>query len=528
MRDMTIDSTQLFVKDRVQTFIDNVVIESVQSATRRWHTPVRRQEEPLITRDRPWERLVYFSGSDYTVLRDPEDGLFKCWYEDYDPAPDGDWSTSRGIVRPGNSRQLYAESEDGLEWHKPELDLYVEDGRKTNIVLGGREYPGSVHALAVALDPHPPTREERYRAVFNHVMGADHNIRVESAHSPDGIHWTVYDEAPSFGIGGGRLGDVSVLFYDEDAREFVHNTRHYAQNIGIGANPRIPTNFSFMRSREVDNFAADNRRRIFQCRSHDLIHWSEPILVAAPDDVADNLDESFYCMAQFRLGTVHLATVGVLRFVDNEMHVQLLVSRDGTRWGRTNKRQPFLAPKGDGHWDGHMVSLVSPPIEVGDELRFYHGGTSYHHDWWIFGRAEGMDHPEARDPMGGRWGLGLATLRKDGYAGLYATKHREGIVATRPLATQGTRLEINAKCDPGGYVRVEVADGNDEVIGSCSVDRSDPFTGDSVEHTVTWGGDPAIPSGPDDRTSLRKVRFYLRDAELFSFRFGGLPDDQGV
>ena len=153
---MTIDSVNLFVRDRTQTFIDNVVIESVQSATRRWHTPVRRQEEPLITRDRPWERLVYFSGSDYTVLRDPEDGLFKCWYEDYDPAPDGDWSTSRGIVRPGSSRQLYAESEDGLEWHKPELDLYEENGRRTNIVLGGREYPGSVHALAVALDPPSP------------------------------------------------------------------------------------------------------------------------------------------------------------------------------------------------------------------------------------------------------------------------------------------------------------------------------------------------------------------------------------
>ncbi len=526
MRDMATDSVQLYVKDRVQTFVDNVVIESVQSATRRWHTPVLRQEDPVITRDRPWERLVYFSGSDYTVLRDPEDGLFKCWYEDYDPAPDGDWSGSRGITRPGSSRQCYAVSEDGITWVKPELDVYEEDGRKTNIVLGGHEYPGSTHALALTLDPHPPTAEERYRALFNHIReplrpGRGHQVR--SAHSADGIHWTVYDEVPSFGLGGSRLGDVSVLFYDEDAREFVHNTRHYAQTIGSGANPRTPRSSTFIRSHEPDDFAADNRRRIFQCRSHDMIHWSEPIVVAAPDDVADNLDESFYCMSQFRLGTVHLATVNVLRAVDNEMYVQLLVSRDGTRWSRTNKRQPFLAPRDEGNWDAHMVSVTSPPIVVGDELWFYQGGTSYHHDWWIFGRAEGMDHQEARDPMGGVWGLGLATLRKDGYAGLYSTRHREGIVVTRPLVTQGTKLQINARCAPGGSVRVEVADSNDDVIGSCSIDRNDPFTGDAVEHTVTWSGDPAIPLEPDERASLRKVRFYLRDAELFSFRFADLP-----
>ena len=34
--------------------------------------------------------------------------------------------------------------------------------------------------------------------------------------------------------------------------------------------------------------------------------------------------------------------------VDNEIEVQLLMSRDGLRWRRTGKRQPFLAPRGEG------------------------------------------------------------------------------------------------------------------------------------------------------------------------------------
>ena len=527
MHDMSIDSTQLFVKDRVQTFIDNVVIESVQNAARRWHTPARREESPVISKDRPWEYIAYFSGSDYTVLRDPEDGLFKCWYMDLDQSPQYTGSTMGTVVHPGGARQCYAASEDGVHWVKPELDVYEEDGRRTNIVMGGSGY-GGAHALSVVIDPHARTRDERFRAVFTHLMrGGDgrQQSRIECARSPDGIHWQVYDELPSFGMAGPHLGDVSVVVYDEDSREFVHNTRHPMQQASFGVNPRIPRNASFFSPYQPHDFASYNKRRIFQCRSHDFIHWSEPVLVAAPDDDEDNLDESFYGMAQYKLGTVHLATVAVLRGVDNEMHVQLMVSRDGTRWSRTNKRQPFLAPR-DGHWDAHMVSMVSPPIDVGDETWFYHGGTDFHHDWWMFGAAEGMDHPEARSALGGSWGLGLATLRRDGYAGLYATRHREGIVVTRPVVSLGTKLEINARCEPGGSVRVEVAGHDDEVVEPCSKERSDPFTGDSVRHTVTWAGDPAIPTTAGYGT-WRKLRFYLRDAELFSFRFTDPLEEQG-
>ena len=84
MRDMSVDSTYLFVKDTFQTFIDNVIIESVQNATRRWRTPARKVDRPPITRDRPREQIAYFSGADYRVLRDAEGSLFKCWYMDLD------------------------------------------------------------------------------------------------------------------------------------------------------------------------------------------------------------------------------------------------------------------------------------------------------------------------------------------------------------------------------------------------------------------------------------------------------------
>lgn len=373
------------------------------------------------------------------------------------------------------------------------------------------------------VDPHAPTRDEHLRMMYNRYLpgGGRGKWVVEAAHSADGIHWTAYNELPSFGISGKKLGDVSLFYYDDYALEFVQTTRHTLIEAGY-TNPHVPRETTFFRPREPYNFASDSQRRIWQNRSHDFIHWSEPILIAAVDDEEDNLDESYYGMPMFRVANMYLGTVGVLHAVDNETRIQLLMSRDGIRWQPTAKRQSFFTPRGDGHWDAHMTTMPSAPIEVGDELWFFYGGSNSRHDWWLMEAfGEQVNHPEARHPENVAFCLGLATLRKEGFAGLFANEVREGTVVTRPLRSMGTKLVINGKCAPGGYIKVEVTDGYDKVLAGCSKENNDAFTGDSVAHTVTWHGNPLIPAGYGDRgwPQARKLRFYLRDAELFSFRF---------
>ena len=516
MRDLSQDSTHLYVADRVQTFIDNLLIESVQDITRRWHSPKRHQDGPVIQKDRPWEVIPMLSYSSYCVLRDPADGKFKCWYEQMTGEP------NKKLMALGmKSQQLYAESEDGIHWIKPELNLFEVDSRKTNIVLSGGE-----HCMSVLIDPHPKTSDERFKAFFTRMWDGNSQRRSQCAYSPDGIQWQIYDQLPQMGMAGPRLCDVTILFYDHDAREFVQNTRHFLMTAGA-TRSQWRRDESFSRPYEPDYFPSYNQRRIWQARSADFIHWSEPVLLVATDEEEDNLDDSFYGMPQFKVGTQHLATAGVFHAVDNEMEVQLLASRDGLRWQRAMKRQPFLAPRGEGHWDAHMVSLTSPPIEVNDELWFYHGGTSYHHDWWLVGAREGIDHPETIDPVGcgAQFGLGLARLRKEGFAGLHANRYRQGILITRPLISLGTQIEVNVKCAMGGSLRVEVTDRFDRVAGACSREDCDPVRGDSVAQTVTWQGDPTIPSGRDQGMYWRKLKFYLHDAELFSFHFKKPAED---
>ncbi len=359
-----------------------------------------------------------------------------------------------------------------------------------------------------------------------YLMQAHHPRHIQSLRNA----LSAMDDLPGEGLdkrldAAGRTVTVTIDYERSELEKDIYFliTRHFLQS-GAPANPvnqRNPTNpSSFNRPHEPHNFASFSQRRLWMCRSHDFLHWSEPVVICAADDEEDNLDESFYGMPLFRVGGVYLGTVGVLHQVDNTMDVQLLTSRDTIRWSRTAGRAPFFAPSESGGWDSRMVSMVSSPIEVGDELWFYHGGTAYHHDWFLRGPVEGLDHPEARAPEGSDFGLGLATLRKDGFAGLAANELREGFVCTRAMRGVGRSLVVNGRCGRGGSIRVEVVDAHDTVVSECTKDRCDPFTGDSVRHTMTWKGNPTIAhrsEGEDD--AVCKLRFFLKDAELFSFRF---------
>jgi len=211
-------------------------------------------------------------------------------------------------------------------------------------------------------------------------------------------------------------------------------------------------------------------------------------------------------------------TLGIFRYVANEMEVRLLFSRDGVNFSPADRGIPFLAPRGKGYWDAHMVSMCSQPVEVGDEWLFYHGGSNAHHDWWIGSNLpEDIDEPEVHDPKQHvRYGLGLARLRKEGIASLDGSRQRDGYVVTRPVMSPGERLVINARCRKGGSIRAAVLNMDNKPMGNCSIEAADPFTADSTCHVFTWSGKPALPG----KAQWRKFHFLLKDAEIFSFRLG--------
>jgi len=182
------------------------MLEQAQDVTRRYHRPQRVTEQPLLKSDQPWEHITYFSTNTWNVIRDPADGLFKCWYEDFcvgdlKSVPtwinETDGKLCVDFHGTFSSRLRLALSDDGMEWRKPSLGLVQEAGHDTNIVLGGPRH-GLVHCAYVLLDEADPDPQRRFKAVFEHRReeGGDDMAGTgafRSAFSQDGTNWTISD-----------------------------------------------------------------------------------------------------------------------------------------------------------------------------------------------------------------------------------------------------------------------------------------------------------------------------------------------
>ena len=77
--------------------------------------------------------------------------------------------------------------------------------------------------------------------------------------------------------------------------------------------------------------------------------------------------------------------------------------------------------------------------------------------------------------------------------------------------------------NPYGEIKVEILDKHGYVIDGYSVKDSDPFTGDEVSHIATWQGNPLINNFGDRPI---KLKFYLKNASVFSFQFADIDKNQ--
>ena len=241
----------------------------------------------------------------------------------------------------------------------------------------------------------------------------------------------------------------------------------------------------------------------------DMTQYSEVPLVV-PDEVIDNIDDCFYGMAQYRISDTWVGFLNVFHMTDNTMDVQLIFSRDGRRFSRFMPGRPWLRTGEPGSWDQYMVNICSPPVEVDDELYVYYGGSKNHHDWWLWKNPEDTELPEDMSKVG--YCLGLAKIKRDRFVSISAGAVRQGILITRPLHARGGKLLINAQCDDGGHIEVQVADGAGKVVPGFEKENCVVFKGDAVTHQVTWKDKTTLPSG------WLKLHFFLRGARLYTFQ----------
>lgn len=452
-------------------FLDASVTEESSGLTRVFHQAEKHPANPLIVADRDWEgsnaiRGPYVYG---TVFR--EDGRLRMWYQ---------------VLNKGN-HVGYAESRDGISWTKPDLVLISINGsRANNLVVSAFDEsstgPGQCHNPGVLVRPGETDPARRY-ALYGYDGKSGH-ARV--AFSPDGLRWR-FDPATA----------ERAMFTSSDVVNFFHDPYE---------------------SRYVVMWKARNRRgrAVGVGWSADGLNWTKPF--EAPVFVADDLDPDatqIYGMPVFPYQGLYVGQPWIYRaryFKSGEytvkklheaqedsprtMEVQLAWSWDLVTWTRPPDRGELIPLGAPGAWDDGMLFTARAPVVMGDRLHFYYGGCDAAHD-------------EKRVKAG----IGLATLRLDGFCSLRAGG-AEGWLITRREALREPAVFINARVRPGGSVTAEILDRRNRVVPGFSRADCVPFTGDAVRHELRWRTD-RLPETL--LTADAKLRFWLRDADLFSY-----------
>lgn len=462
-----------------QLFIDDYLIAERQNVRRQLHQPKKHPANPVLVPEYPWERpapvLAY-------CLRDEHLGRFRLWYRarlSYE-AEDG---------REYNYPNLYAESSDGIHWERPELGLYPWEGStKNNIILPAGDLRGLIHE--------PEDEQAPWKAVWEHNSGARSPEWIpEQGYylytSPDGIRWDLAgqvvphgsqpqpDDAPSLPLP--RLGDTGHVRWDPKLNVYVCDAKGTLRR---------------------DIKGGGHRFRL-QMESDDLYHWTRPRVVAFPDrnDLAQGTI-GFYGLLGFPYESLWLGFLRVHREEPwKRVDVQLMTSHDGRTWGRACDRGTFLPLGAEGGWEPDYSEINHQgPLLVDDELWFFYRGS------------EMTSHRNPDSDVEASMAIGLATLRRDGFASLTADG-ASGHVTTRPLTFEGRELYVNAAVESNGSVCVEALDRQGQPFANFTAQTCRPVTGDETAQPVTWeAGDlDNVPGRPV------RLRFHLQSAHLYAF-----------
>jgi hypothetical protein len=449
--------------DKKLLFVDDHHV-LYRSGTHRIFHPLQRYAKNPVLRgaEKAWEAAIAYN----SVYRDPKSGKYQMWYQSYAGPAARDKQDSCTIC--------YAESADGIEWSKPSLGIYpFNDIRDTNIVLlanGGRS---DRYGASVIVDANESDPQRRYKSVYFDftTSGGRNRPGLSLAFSPDGIHWTKYPQAPLMLAAYGDRGD-EVPFSDQPDKDDLIPLS-IADAFDLMYDPRAQV-FGIYGKMWIDG--PDGRmfwkHAAHRATSKDLVHWGPPTVCLVPDD-DDPAWVEFHTTPVFYYAGVYFAAPQILNRAlhGGVMDVELAISRDGMQFSRPFRKTYWL-PKGTaGEFDGGTVVTNATPVILEDEIRIYYGGYST--------GATGADDTKLIS------GIGMASLRRDRFAGLSATTN-VGQVTLKPIELTGIK-ELRLNCDSGtGSVRIELLDERGYRVRGFSREEAVPLRGDNLRHAAAW------------------------------------------
>lgn len=464
---------------RLELMTDEYLIERMSDSTvLRLHHPVRR--EVIMKVDRPWEGNAcgYF-----TIIQDGE--RHRLYYR----GSCMELSEGKiGYTHPETT--CYAESRDGINWARPDLGIVEYNGSKKNNILLNSELLGEAagsgisHNFSPFLDANPDCiAAEKFKALGGCGRG------LFALKSADGIHWSLLSPKPV--VTQGAFDSQNLAFWDSLRKCYVEYHRGSRQG-----------------------------RDVMTSTSKDFLKWSKPVwLEYTPSRITElytNQIEPYYRAPHIYVGFPARYIAGRGWYSPINETISKSERRCGTDYTDT----------------GFISSRDGKTFKVWPEA-FVRPGPSP--ELWMYGfgyTAFGMAETKSNVPGGpnelsfyisdaGYWigpgnSLCRYTLRLDGFISA-AAPLSGGWLVTRPIVFDGEALKINFETSAAGSIQVEIQDAEGKPVPGFTLDECPSLFGNSTEYTVEWKSKARLS---DIAGKPVRLRFVLKDADLYAFRFG--------
>lgn len=453
------------LEDQRQLFIDHHLIGQMDQVALQLHHPENRG--PVLSFDKPWEG--HFSAY-CTIIKD--DSLYRAYYRGV-----------REAGKDGNTAEVtcYAQSQDGIHWEKPNLQIFEVGGTLNNNVILANAAPVT-HNFSPFIDKNPNALPgQKYKAIGG--TGESGLIAYVSA---DGIHWRKIREESVFTQG--LFDSQNVAFWSEHEKQYV----------------------CYFRIWTGDGYSG--YRSVGRTTSDDFITWS------APEDMTFGHTPPEHLYTQqtspyYRAPSIYVA-IGA-RFMPNRQ----VLTEDQARKLNVNPKYfmdcsdaVLMTSRGDNQYDRtFMESFIRPGIGL--------------QNWVSRSNYPALNVVETSDTEMSVYvnenyaqptaHLKRYALRIDGFSSLSAG-YQGGKVTTRPFTFTGNELEINYSTSAAGGIRIEVQDPDGQPLPGFGFEQADEIIGNEIKRIVTWQGN-------SDLTALAsmpvKLCIYLKDANLYSLKF---------
>jgi len=438
-------------------------------------------------------------------------GKFRMWYL-------GMFETDlKSGQAPGWWRPMcYAESDDGINWTKPELGLVEFKGnKKNNICLINSPVPSLAKVndfLSVIYEPNEPNPKLRYKCAyiahppFDDVRGGRSKIGPDErrwtaficATSADGLTWDVVGDRPM--NAGGERFEVSSLYRFE--------------------------NFYYAHGQLISPWAwrmdgSDVGRAMLCYRSSDFKNWSraKAFSFARPGQLTATPvhgQQTHMGAGMWNRGNVIVGLYGMWQDAEKKpqdgrywnqgvsVDLGLIVSNNGIHFREPVSDFKVISRGKKGEWDSIALLQGHAFVNIGDKTMMW-----YSH-WDTGGKLRNME-------------IGLATLRRDGF-GYLSRKVPDSAAyfVTTTFETQSqAKLFINANdVSKMAPPTVELYDEFDKPIPAFSGENAAHITESGTRTPIVWPAQKNAGLPSKRKLSVRVTYPESGDPKIYAIYIG--------